>query len=301
MAAASPVPPFLPAEAATLAARAGIRTTPCGNGAIVWHVWQATGHPEPAAPPLVLLHGGSGSWTHWVRNIETLRSWGRTVWVPDLPGFGDSAVPPGGADADALVAPLAQGMRALWGDTRCDLVGFSFGGLTAGLLLAAEPSLARQLVLVGAPAMGVVPERQITLKGWRHLTSPAAQEGAHRHNLAELMLHDTSLIDGLALDLHRANVVRDRMPRRRLAHTDALAGALPSVRCPVHAIYGARDTLYREWIAALEGAYRAAAPDFRGLALVPDAGHWVQFERPGPFEEALRAALHAGAAVGRGA
>ncbi|WP_232521702.1 alpha/beta fold hydrolase [Paracidovorax citrulli] len=122
----------MPAEAATLAAQAYIRTTPCGDGAIVWHVWQAAGHPEPAAPPLVLLHGGSGSWTHWVRNIDTLRSWGRTVWVPDLPGFGDSAVPPGGADADALVAPLAQGMRALWGDARCDLVGFSFGGSRPG-------------------------------------------------------------------------------------------------------------------------------------------------------------------------
>lgn len=288
-----------PPEVAALAARAQVRTTPCGDGFLVWHVWQPTGTGRgagDAGPPLVLLHGGSGSWTHWVRNIDTLRSWGRTVWVPDLPGFGDSAVPPGGADADALVEPLADGMRALWGDLPCDLVGFSFGGLTAGLLLAAEPRLARQLLLVGAPAMGVVPERQFTLKGWRHLASASAQEAAHRHNLAELMLHDTTLIDGLALELHQANVVRDRMPRRRLAHTDALARALPAVRCPVHAIYGARDTLYRQWIAALEDAYRAATPDFRGMALVPDAGHWVQFERPGPFEAALRAALEAGAA-----
>jgi len=25
-----------------------------------------------SGPPLVLLHGGNGSWLHWVRNIETL-------------------------------------------------------------------------------------------------------------------------------------------------------------------------------------------------------------------------------------
>jgi len=32
-----------------------------------WHVWNRS-HPQP----LVLLHGGSGSWTHWVRNIDAL-------------------------------------------------------------------------------------------------------------------------------------------------------------------------------------------------------------------------------------
>ncbi|MDA8455319.1 alpha/beta fold hydrolase [Acidovorax sp. GBBC 3334] len=284
----------LPEDVARLAARAEAHATPCGAGAMVWRVWRVAGTGAGALPPLVLLHGGSGSWMHWVRNIDTLLSWGRTVCVPDLPGFGDSAVPATGSDADALVAPLAEGMQALWGGAPCDLVGFSFGGLAAGLLLAAEPALARQLVLVGAPAMGVVPQRQFTLKAWRHLPTEA-QAAVHRHNLAELMLHDAALIEGLALQVHCANVVRDRMPRRRLAHTDALARALPAVRCPVQAIYGERDALYKGFLPALESAYRTAAADFRGLSLVPDAGHWVQFEQPAPFADALAAALAAGA------
>ena len=40
---------------------------------------------------MLLLHGGSGSWTHWLRNIQPLVDAGRQVLVPDLPGFGDSA------------------------------------------------------------------------------------------------------------------------------------------------------------------------------------------------------------------
>jgi len=278
-------------EIARLQAQAERHTTPCGAGELVWHAW---GRSPPGLPPLVLLHGGSGSWTHWVRNIEGLVAAGRQVWIPDLPGFGDSAVPPGGSDADALVAPLAEGMRALFGPQAIDLVGFSFGGMTAGLLLAEHPELARQLVLVGAPAMGVVPSRQFELKAWRHLP-PEAQPDVHRYNLAALMLYDTALIDGLALDLHTANVQRDRMPRRRLAHTDILARSLPRVACPVHAIYGERDALYKSWITALEAAYVAAVPDFRGFALIPDAGHWVQFERPVVFQAALLSALQAGA------
>jgi len=261
---------------------------------MVWHCWGSDGPGQPAPAPLVLLHGGSGSWTHWVRNIEALAGAGLSVWIPDLPGFGDSALPGGGFDADAIVPPLASGKLALFGAQPVDLVGFSFGGMTAGLLLAEHPALARQLVLVGAPAMGVVPRRQFELKAWRHL--PAQEQAdVHRYNLAALMLDDPGLIDGLALELHVANVMRDRMPRRRLAHTDLLARSLPRVTCPVHAIYGARDALYKQWITALEGAYAAAAPDFRGLALIEGAGHWVQFERPDAFLTALRAALQAGA------
>lgn len=280
-----------PPEVQALERQARREVTPCGDGEIVWHTW---GTARDGEPPLVLLHGGSGSWTHWVRNIGDLVAAGREVWIPDLPGFGDSAVPPAGSDADAIVEPLADGLRALFGPRACDLVGFSFGGLTAGLLLAEHPELARQLVLVGAPAMGVVPRRQFELKAWRHLPD-AEQTEIHRYNLAALMLRDAALIEGLALQTHIANVVRDRMPRRRLAHTDALARALPRIGCPVHAIYGESDALYKSWITELESAYAAAAPDFRGMALIEGAGHWVQFERPQALMQALLAALDAGA------
>jgi 2-hydroxy-6-oxonona-2,4-dienedioate hydrolase len=76
-----------------LRAQATRRETPCGAGATVWHVW---GEARPGLPPVVLFHGGSGSWTHWVRNIQPLVAAGRQVIAADLPGFGDSASPPSG-------------------------------------------------------------------------------------------------------------------------------------------------------------------------------------------------------------
>ena len=278
----------LPEEVQRLAAQATRRTTPCGTGEMVWHVW---GEPRAGVRPLVLLHGGSGSWTHWVRNIDALVAAGHQLWVPDLPGFGDSALPPSGSDADALVEPLHSALQQLLPGQPCDLVGFSFGGMTAGMLLAAYPALAARLVLVGAPAMGVVPRRQFALRAWRHLPTLAEQLDIHRSNLAALMLHDPGLIDGLALHLHVANMQCDRMPRRRLSHSDILARSLAQVTCPVYAIYGQHDALYKSWIDQLEDAYRQAAPDFRGMALIEGAGHWVQFERPQAFHAALLAAL----------
>ena len=292
----APAWPEAPAAVRALARRARRIAQPGAAGELVWHVWDGQGGQAQA--PLVLLHGGSGSWTHWVRNIDALLAQGRSVWAPDLPGFGDSAAPPSGSDADALVEPLALGLRQLLGGRVCDLVGFSLGALVGSLTLARHPSLARRLVLVGAPAMGVVPQRQFTLRAWRHLP-PAQQEAAHRYNLCELMLADPGLVDadgGLALALHIENVRRDRLPRRRLAHTDALARALRQVACPVHAIYGRLDALYGQWITALAPALARAAPDFRGLALIAGSGHWVQFERPQAFHDALLAALQGAAA-----
>ena len=255
---------------------------------VVWHAWGAA---RAGVPPVVLLHGGSGSWTHWVKNIAPLLDAGRQVLTADLPGFGDSDPPARGSDPDAMAGPLAAGLHALAPGVAVDLVGFSLGAVVATRLLAAHPTLARRLVLVGAPGLGPAADRPVPLKAWRHLTSPEQQLERHRHNLAALMLHDARAVDALALQLHVANVLRDRLPRRRRAHADALAQSLPALACPVHAIYGEHDALYAPHVHRLAEVLAKAAPDFRGLQVIAGAGHWVQFEAPAAFDAALRDAL----------
>jgi 2-hydroxy-6-oxonona-2,4-dienedioate hydrolase len=281
----------LPPEALAMLRTASRFETPCGDGTMVWHSWgQATRRPGLA--PLVLLHGGSGSWMHWLRNIPALADSGRWVLVPDLPGFGDSAAPWQGTDADVLPEPVEQGLALLAGEAACDLVGFSFGGMVAGFLAERFPARAARVVLVGAPGLGVAPEKAIRLRAWRHITDSRQRDAIHRHNLAALMLYREDAIDELALRLHIANVLRDRMKGRSLARTDALAQSLARLRCPVWAIYGEEDALYRGKLDAL-GAALARAADFRGLALVEGAGHWLQFERAEAFDKALLTTLEA--------
>lgn len=286
--------PALPPGLTRLAAQARRVHTPCGEqgGQIVWHGWKGAASADAA--PLVLLHGGSGSWTHWLRNIEALVATGREVWAPDLPGFGDSDAVPGGTDADSMLAPLDKGLQTLFGNQQCDLVGFSFGGMTAGMLTAAYPDRVRQLVVVGAPGMGVGVGRRVRLLGWRHLESVQAQEQAHRYNLQALMLHDAAAIDADTLALHIHNVQRDRLPRRRLSQTPVLAQALGCITCPVQAIYGRHDALYLDWHAELEQALVQSTPCFKGLHWVADSGHWVQYEQPERFHATLLACLEAG-------
>ena len=287
---AAVLPDFLPPELALALGGAERHETTCQATQMVWHAWGAV-----SAPALVLLHGGSGSWTHWLRCIAPLRDAGWRVLVPDLPGFGDSQLPQGCTDVDDLPPHLHAGLQQLQGAELCtgavSVAGFSFGGMAGALWLAAHPQDAEQLVLVGAPGMGMkVPDR-IPLKGWRHLPTPEAQEAVHRHNLMALMLHAPEVLDDLALRLHTANVQRDRMPRRRLSSTDIVARVLPQVTARVSAIFGEHDALYRGRLSELATAMPAMALRWGRWQVVPGAGHWVQFEAAGLFHTALLKAL----------
>ncbi|MEO7953491.1 MAG: alpha/beta fold hydrolase [Polaromonas sp.] len=256
---------------------------------MVWHRWGEK-TCERSLPPVVLFHGGSGSWTHWLRNISALVQSRREVLVPDLPGFGDSAAPSRGTDADALPEPIEQGLTILLARRACDLVGFSFGGMVAGFVAAQFPARAHRLVLVGAPGLGIAPETAVRLRAWRHLPDPVQRDAVHRGNLAALMLYRSQAITELALHLHVVNVLRDRMQGRSLSRTDVLARALVQVSCRVDAIYGTEDALYRGRMALLEPALRQAK-NFGSLRLIEAAGHWVQFEQPDAFDTALLAVL----------
>ncbi|MEN9996315.1 MAG: 2-hydroxy-6-oxononadienedioate/2-hydroxy-6-oxononatrienedioate hydrolase [Pseudomonadota bacterium] len=272
----------LPVDAATTLLAGQRLTLP---GPMVWHAW---GPVEGSV--VVLLHGGSGSWMHWIRNIAPLVAQGRRVLAVDLPGFGDSAAPLQGGDVDALIEPLHAAWQLLKRpDVASTFVGFSFGGMTAALWLAAYPDDAAQLVMVGSPGLGLTVPDRIALKGWRHLPNEAMQAEAHRHNLMALMLRHEDSLDALAMAVHTANVKRDRMPRRRLSSTPIVVAALPRIQCPLHVVFGEWDALYKGRWLEVEAMFKAKAPQLASWQLVPDSGHWVQYERADAFQLALLA------------
>ena len=273
----------LPFEAQRLLEAARLQRTPCGAGHIVWRLWGA-------GAPLFMLHGGAGSWTHWVRNIAAVVAAGRMACVPDLPGFGDSDLPPDGKDADAVVQPIADGIAVLCGDMPVDIVAFSFGSLVATLMAVRLRRRVSRLILVGAPVLPLSSGKGVTLKHWRHLPTQSERNEAHRFNLQAIMLHRPASIEGPALALQALNVPRDRMPGRKLVTTHAFRDALGQIECEFWVIYGEQDTLYKERWPEVLGMLDANAL-CRGAMLIPDAGHWVQFEEPDRFNSELQRVL----------
>lgn len=262
------------------------------SGHIVLHHWTS---PQPnGLAPLVLFHGGSGSWSHWVRSIGPLRDAGHDVWAIDLPGFGASDAPAGVIDADGMLPVLAQLLQTQFPLQSIRLMGFSFGGMTAGMLTAAHPHLVEQLIVVGAPGIGLTNKHPFRLKGWRHLPDPRDQLLHHVFNLGELMLRDPACIDRDTVALHVANVQRDNLPRRRISSTDILVRSLAQVQCPVAAIYGDCDALYPGTLGEVEALMAANAAQWQGMQRIAGAGHWVQYEQPDAFHAALLPLLTTG-------
>ena len=266
--------------ALSLAQRIELQTA---SGTQIWHVWN-----KDAGHPLVLLHGGSGSWTHWVRNVLPL-SQSRAVWALDTPGLGDSELPPAALDADDLALPLAQGLEALFGEEAVDVVGFSFGGLVLGFMAADQPQRVKRMVLVGVPGLGLS-NNIVNMKGFRDNMTAQEREAVHKNNLLAIMLHDEQWITPELLALQEFNVQRDRLRRRRIARSDALLALQTKWTCEVHGIWGELDALYKGKMHLLPE--RLSQCHLKSFHLVHNAGHWVQFEQAQAFNALLQDCLH---------
>lgn len=263
-------------------------------GDAVWHVWSsqkelqastkapgANDDCNAARSPLVLLHGGSGSWTHWLRNVEHL-SQKREVWALDIPGFGDSSLPSGVTDADGLVPYIAEILKQTFHSNAVEVIGFSFGGMTAGLVAAEYPELIRQLILVGAPGLGLF-GKELPMRGMTPSMDVAAQRNVHRHNLKVMMFVHLASVTEEVIELQIANVSRDRLRRRRIARTDVLAQAQTRWKCPVHGVWAESDALYTDTLKQVPQVLSRMT----SFSVVPNAGHWVMFENPEAFHAAV--------------
>ncbi|WP_237215307.1 alpha/beta fold hydrolase [Falsiroseomonas oryziterrae] len=258
--------------------------TPCGDGMMVWRVWNAS-----AGAPIVLLHGGNGSWRHWVKQIPGLAAT-RCVIVPDLPGLGESALPDEPHEPGHLAHITGAGLLTMLGGTRADLVGFSFGANIAGHLAAERPGAIRSLTLLGAGSLGLA-RNPVPLEKIRDKQG-AERIAAHRFNLNSLMIAEAARIDDLALAIQEWNTVHARFRSRAFANAHLLKDALARTAMPLTALWGGRDQLAVGHIPARIAAVREARPDARA-EVIPDAGHWTMYEAPEAFDAALARALAA--------
>jgi pimeloyl-ACP methyl ester carboxylesterase len=253
--------------------------TPCGDGTMIWRVWGA-------GEPLVLFHGGSGSWNHWIRNIPEL-SRHYELWLPDTPGLGDSAMPPKPWTPESITEVVIAGLDELFPTThRFRLAGFSFGGHIAGLVAARLKERVRELTLIGVAALGLRADPREPFAKARTGMNAAETAAVFRQNLAVLMFADVAKIDPLAIHLQAENIRQARFRSRPFAATDGLAVALAEVTARVKTIWGTQDIIARPSLEARLDILRRHHPELE-VRLIEGAGHWVAYEAAGAFNAAL--------------
>jgi 2-hydroxy-6-oxonona-2,4-dienedioate hydrolase len=262
-----------------LAGVAQIIHTPCGDGSMVWRCWGE-------GPPVVLLHGGYGSWTHWLRTVGPLAERYRVI-AADLPGLGDSATPPAPIVPEALSAVIDRGLDdVLPPGARFHLVGFSFGAMLASFVAAARGAQIRSVTLVGSASMGLRRAPMQQMQPPRRHMSAEEVAAMQRVNLGILMFHDKSRIDDLAVRLQCDNVARARVKSRGFAHRDLLRPVLPKIAASLGGIWGERDITAYPWVDDRRYLLRRIQPD-AFFAVIEGSGHWVMYEAADAFNRVL--------------
>ncbi|MCP5368495.1 MAG: alpha/beta fold hydrolase [Hyphomicrobiales bacterium] len=269
-----------PAWIADLERAARRHAAPFGGGTLAIRQWG----PEPGGgdlPPLVLLHGGFGSWKHWARNIPGLAT-AFTVYAIDLPGLGDSHPAPEPHTATGIAAIVAAGIdRALGPHRAFFLAAFSLGAVVSAPLVRDLGARVCHAVLIGAGGLGgmwfnaVADQRRRSLS----MTEDELREVV-RENLGRSMIGDPARIDEdtVTLQLGLLNQKR-RLIGLPLSQSTIVRDCLPAIRDRTTLLWGEHDPYL---LPDLPGALEILCAECPGLdaRIIADAGHWANYEQP---------------------
>jgi 2-succinyl-6-hydroxy-2,4-cyclohexadiene-1-carboxylate synthase len=248
-------------------------------------------------PPLLLLHGFTGSVETW-RDLRDAVDGRYTTIALDLPGHGRSDAPadPARYALDALADDLARVLDVL-DVAEVAVLGYSMGGRAALQLALRHPRRVCALVLEST-SPGILDERERAARvtSDRALAADLEAQGieAFVDRWERLPLWESQA--ALSPDA-RAALRAQRLANRPRGLANSLRGAgagvtpsvlerLPALDVPTLLITGALDTKFVALTRTMEGALPQAR-----VVVVPDAGHAVHLERPQEFARLVNAFL----------
>jgi 2-hydroxy-6-oxonona-2,4-dienedioate hydrolase len=253
-----------------------------GDGKMMWHVFGA----DPKKPILLLFHGGSGSWIHWIRNVMPL-SQHYTVYAADLPGLGDSDPPDDVRDVWSVTHCVHHAVEALVPKDRSfKLTGFSFGGMVSGHLSTLMNDRIERIALVGAGGLKATRKPSEKLHKLLETMPPQVLADEARRNLEILMLHDPKNVDGVAIYMQIMNTTRAKTRSRDMGIKGELSNVLPRVKTPFTGIWGEFDSTTYPYMQERIDLFTALQPDFQ-MHQIAGAGHWVAYEAAAAFNKKL--------------
>lgn len=255
-------------------------------------------HGDPAAEPVVLLHGYPANHLSWRHQIPSLAEHHRVLAL-DWLGWGESERRLDLAfDYDTEVARLGRALDAL-GIDDCNLFGHDYGGFLALGFAQRNASRVRRLAILNSRAhRSFVPAwyaifSATSLLGRGPVAPIAARllplEAVNR--LALRRLRKDGVVEPQVLDQY-LGWISEPVGARWLVHffgqyrvkaRPELGAALGEITCPTAVVWGTEDRYLRTAIAEELAAGIPAAD----LTLIPDTGHFVMEEAPDLVTDAL--------------
>lgn len=242
-------------------------------------------------PPLLLLHGFTGSAATWAPHQRALRAVARTLAV-DLPGHGRTRPPGGpGSAARASVERTADDLAAILerlAGGRADVLGYSLGARIALRLAVTHPDAVRCLVLE-SPSAGIADDAGRAARRAADEARAAILERDGIGPFVDAWEREPVLAGEAALPpvaRARLHAARLRGDPGGLATSLRAAGQgamepfhdrLAGIGAPTLVIVGAADPARARSEAVAAGIHAAR------LAVVPGSGHAPHLEAPRAF------------------
>jgi pimeloyl-ACP methyl ester carboxylesterase len=227
-------------------------------------------HAGAGAPVFVVHHDiGSAGWLPFYEQLARSAH----VYVPDLPGYGQSDRPEWARFVRDEAVLALQLLDALDLD-RVALVGLGFGGYIAAEMATMAQSRLSRLVLVGA--MGLQPPQgegeildQFLLSHEEYVREACADQASFARHFGE-----PSVEQLVEWDINRE--MTTRIGWKPYMFSQQLPALLTSVRTPTLLVWGEHDRVVPRSCAE---RYLELLPNAR-LEVVPGAGHLVDVEQP---------------------
>ena len=237
-----------------------------------------------ARPPVVLLHGLSGSGACWTPIARALER-DADVVMPDARGHGASSAPARGHAYD----DLARDVEGLIGGLALDrpvLLGHSMGGMTAAVVASRRAVTLRGLVLVDPTFLEPARQREVY-----------ASDVAEQHRRLLGRSHEGVVAELRARHPHRSAELVELIAEARrgtaLAAFEVLAPPNPDYRALVRAIdVPTLLVIGDSTVVTLEMATELRAINARvQISRIEDAGHGLPFDRPDRVAEVVASFL----------
>jgi pimeloyl-ACP methyl ester carboxylesterase len=254
-----------------------------------------------SGPPVVFIHGLSGSWQNWLEQVPVFARDHRVIAF-DLPGFGASEMPQEkitisgyGRFVSVLLDELGVGSAAV--------VGNSMGGFIGIELAIRFPERVERLVLVSAAGLsieylrneralavlGALGNRLAAYSGWVASRSDAlARRPVARRAIFGIVAHRPDRLPGpLVAEQVRGSGKPGFIPALDALTDYPIRDRLGEIACPTLIVWGAEDKLVP---ARDADEFARLIPNSRKVVW-PETGHVAMLERPEAFNALVQAFL----------